>query len=305
MKGRAVALVFLVAIATCMGGAQPAFGNDPVPVSTASPFLSHGSALPSGHFLRLSGAFSPFARGTRFGYGSATVGIAGLFSISLSHEGAIGSPIGALKPNDLLDIRLQIIPQRDRLPAVSLFLTTMTAMQTESFRNTDLQSALPDAYAHGLSAISYEARTSAAGVAVTTVLSDLFAFGASVGAREMVWSEGWSHKGNAAGGAVTNDGWTGPGGERSTFRLDWSAHVIVRPLTEVALVVELASQPLAAVNPTTLSIEGRQGYTRVIGIRYFLPIPLSVDLYDRWYSEQGSQPAHQVRLGLSASVALY
>ena len=45
------------------------------------------------------------------------------------------------------------------------------------------------------------------------------------------------------------------------------------------------------------------GYAGAIGVCYYLPIPLRIDLYDRWVSQNGNLTGHhQVRLGLSSDI---
>ena len=47
----------------------------------------------------------------------------------IAHEGAVGSPVGKLFPANLLSFRIQVVPQREQYPAVSLFISAMTELQ--------------------------------------------------------------------------------------------------------------------------------------------------------------------------------
>jgi hypothetical protein len=225
-----------------------------------------------------------------------------MLEATVHHEGAIGSPIGLLRPATMLGLRLQIVPQRDRLPAVSLFLNTMTEAQSEFLGDNDLRPNVPEVFQRGVMAISYEARTTVAGVSVTTTLHDMFSFSASLGGREMVWQQRWSAYAFNTG-LPTSQGWTFPTAERTRLRLDWSASVTLRPTEQLALIGEVSALPFIDIDPSSLVLEARQGYVGTIGVRYSLPIPLSVDLYDRWYSETRERTNHhQIRLGLSTEV---
>ena len=270
-----------------------------------SPFIGQYAPISDGYYLRMSAAYPPYEKTMGSAYGHISLGLAGLLEATFSHEGAMGSPIGVLSPNNLLSLRLQIVRQRDLLPAVSLFLTAMPETKSEFLGDTDLRPNLPQILQRGLNATSYEARTTVAGVALATSLSDLFSLNVALGARQMVWQQRWSNYSFDNGLPRTRDGWAYPLAERTNLRLDMVAGASFRPIQELALIGEVASLPFIDTDPSSLLIEARQGYMGTIGIRYYLPIPLSIDLYDRWYSETGDRTNyHQVRLGLNTDLPL-
>jgi hypothetical protein len=259
--------------------------------------------VPQDYSLRLSAAYSPYEKQPNFAYGSISFSVAGLFEASLTHDGAIGSPTGQLKPGNLLGLRLQVIPQRDNFPGVSLFLNTMTQAQSEFLGDNDLQPQLPGIYERGLVAVSYDARTTAAGISLATILNDVFSFSASLGTREVVWQENWSMYTMESGLPTTLDGWASPQAERTNLRVDWSAGATARPVQQLAFTADIASVPFVEIDPTSLLIEARAGYVGTVGIRYYLPSFLTVDLYDRWFSEgRDGADRHQIRLGVSTNV---
>ncbi|MEK9138688.1 MAG: hypothetical protein AAB393_16315, partial [Bacteroidota bacterium] len=261
------------------------------------------AAIPEGYSLLLSAAYPPYERTTDLTCGNISVGLAGLCQATFSHEGAIGSPIGVLRPSNLVGLRIQVIPQRSHFPAVSVFLTTMTGTQSEFLADNDLKPNLPQIFQRGLVATSYEAKTTLAGLALASTLNDMFSFNVALGARQMVWQQRWSIYTFNTGLPRTQNGWTFPLAERSNLRLDMSASVSCRPIEQVALIGEIASLPFVDIDESSLLIEARQGYVGAIGIRYYLPIPLSIDLYDRWYSQKGDRTNyHQVRLGVSTEI---
>jgi hypothetical protein len=268
-----------------------------------SPFLGESTLIPDAYSLRVSAAFPPYERGATFGYGSVSIGLSGLLEATVSREGAIGSPTGMLKPTNLLGLRLQVLPQREQFPAVSVFLTTMTGAQSELMTNVDLERERLTLFQRGLRMISYDAKTTVAGIAVASGLAGMVSYRAALGVREMIWRQQWSIYGFGTGLPTSQDGWTLPLAERTSLRVDWSASIAFRPIQQAALFAEVASLPLIDVDPSSLQIENRQGYVGAIGVRYYLPIPLSIDLYDRWVSGIGERKArHQVRLGLSTDV---
>ncbi len=156
------------------------------------PFIGPSSAIPPGYSLRFSLAAPPFTDDKVYPYGSVSAGIDGLLAFSYNHEGAIGSPVGKLLPTNLLNFRVQVVPQREQYPAVSLFITAMTELQTERLSNVDLQPALPVYYDRGLNAISYEAKTTRAGVGLNSTLGAVVNLDCSFGVRENVWRQMWS-----------------------------------------------------------------------------------------------------------------
>lgn len=264
-----------------------------------SPILGPVAAIPEGYTLRLSTSYPPYERRTNYGYGQLTVGLAGVFGATVRYDGAIGSPIGLLRPAILVGLHLQVFPQREIYPAVLVFLSTMAGTQSEWLGSNDIIPNLPAIYQRGVKAISYDARTTVAGVGFMTKLSSMLSLSASLGGREMVWQQRWSSY-SVDMGLPTSYGATLPTAEQSRLRLDWSAGVTFHPLSQLALFGEVASLPFVDIDPLSLIIEARQGYMGTIGIHYYLPIPLSIDLYDRWYSETGERTNyHQVRLGLS------
>jgi hypothetical protein len=102
---------------------------------------------------------------------------------------------------------------------------------------------------------------------------------------------------------TTLDGWASPQAERTNLRVDWSAGATVRPFQQLAFAAEIASVPFVEIDPTSLLIEARAGYVGTVGIRYYLPSFLTVDLYDRWFSEgRDGADRHQIRLGVSTNV---
>jgi hypothetical protein len=181
----------------------------------------------------------------------------------------------------------------------------MAGTQSEWLGRNDIFPNLPAIFQRGVEVISYDARTTVAGVAFMTNLSSTLSLGASLGGREMVWQQLWSSY-SVDMGLPTSYGATLPTAERSSLRLDWSVGATVHPLSQLDLFGEVASLPFADIDPSSLIIEARRGMVGTIGLRYTLPIPLSIDLYDRWYSEKGDRKNyHQVRLGLSSEVVFH
>lgn len=301
MKHKTAVLTALVLLIAGFALAQTAMDKPAI----VSSFLGRQAALPDGYSFRMSAAYPPYEKGVNYPYGSIGVGLDGLFELTWSHDGAMGSPTGSLTPDDLLSFRLQVVPQRERFPGVSVFLTTMPGKKSEFFSDGDLRSKLPEIYQRGLVAASYDARSTVAGVGLASSLNDMFSYNVSLGARQMVWQQQWSASTINTGLPRTPDGWTYPLPERSNFWLDMAAGVSFRPIEELALIGEAGSLPFVEIDPISLMMEARQGYTGAIGIRYYLPIPLSVDLYDRWYSENGDRTNyHQIRFGLSTQVKI-
>ena len=96
------------------------------------------------------------------------------------------------------------------------------------------------------------------------------------------------------------DGTIPPLAERTSLRIDWSVSATARPLQQLGIIAEIATLPYADIDQTSWQIEGRMGYAGSIGVCYYLPIPLRVDLYDRWVSASSKQDTyHQVRFGIS------
>ncbi len=300
MRRLAAILVTILMVIPVIAAAQSA---GETPSMQVSPVLGQATAIPEGYTVRMSMSYPPYERSTNYGYGQVSVGLAGVFGATVRYEGAIGSPVGLLRPTTLVGLQLQVVPQREIYPAIIMFLNTMAGTQSEFLGNIDLMPNLPAVFQRGVNAISYDARTTVAGVAFMTKLNGLLTANASLGGREMVWTQRWSKYAIPMGFPSTSDGWTYPLAERSSLRLDWSVGATVYPLSQLALFTEVASLPFADVDPSSLIIEARQGIVGTIGVRYSLPIPLSLDLYDRWYSETGDRTNyHQVRVGLSTEV---
>lgn len=303
MNRQAVVLLAILMVISQVAIGQSTVDTPAEQSLAVSPILGPVATIPEGYTLRLSTSYPPYERRTNFGYGQLTVGLAGVFGATVRYEGAIGSPIGLLRPTTLVGLHLQVVPQREIYPAVLVFLSTMAGPQSEFLGSNDLIPNLPAIFQRGVEAISYEARTTVAGVAFMTAFNNMLSVSASLGGREMVWEQRWSKYSVYMGLPSTSDGWTFPTAERSSLRLDWSAGATFHPLNKLALFGEIASLPFADVDPSSLIIEARQGYMGTIGVRYYLPIPLSIDLFDRWYSETGERTNyHQVRLGLSTEV---
>ncbi len=303
MRRLAAILVTILMVIPVLAAAQPAGDSVPAPVS---PIVGQTAAIPDGYSVRMSMSYPPYERRADFGYGQLTVGLAGVFGATVRYEGAIGSPIGLLRPMPLVGLHLQVVPQREIYAAITAFLTTMVGTQSEFLGDNDLVPNLPAVSQRGVEAISYDARTTVAGAAFMTKLNDMLSVSASLGGREMVWQQRWSKYSIPMGLPATSDGWTFPTAERSSLRLDWSASATFNPLSRLALFGEVASLPFVDIDPSSLIVEARQGVVGTIGVRYHLPIPLSIDLYDRWYSETGDRVNfHQVRLGLSSELVLH
>lgn len=302
MKRQAAVLATILMVISRIATAQSTADTPAKQGLPVSPFIGQDTSIPEGYSMRLSAAYSPYDRKTNFAYGNIAIGIAGLLEATIRHEGAIGSPTGLLEPATLFGLRLQIVPQRERFPAVSVFLNTMSEAQSNYLGGNDLSLSLPDLFQRGVKSITFEARTTVAGVALATRLNDVVSFSASLGGREMVWRQGWSDYSVNTGIPSTPNG-TPPTPERSRLRLDWSASVSLHPLDQLAVIGEVGSLPFIDIDPSSLLIEARQGLVGTIGVRYSLPIPLSVELYDRWYSETRERTNyHQVRIGLSTEV---
>jgi hypothetical protein len=308
MIRRVVFLVVAVAIVLSYASAQYDEPTQPASVFSPLPFIGLSSAIPSGYSLRFALAAPPFANGNIYPNGSINAGIDGLVGISYNHEGAIGSPLGDLFPANLLSFRIQVVPQREQYPAVSLFITAMTQLQEEKLANIDLQPAVPAYYDRGLKMVSYEAKTTRAGVGLNSTLDDAVNLDFSLGVRENVWRQMWSYYTVDPGFGSLWDPLTGgsqPLEQQSKLALDWSASLAYRPIAQLAILASAATLPFAEIDPTTLTIQMRQGNVGTVGVRYYLPFPLSVDLFDRWYLAPSTWPStHEIRLGVSADFAI-
>jgi hypothetical protein len=303
MTHQLAVLVVVLMVLSPLTIAQPIQDSPPQIIMGGATFLGQHTAIPAGYSLRLSSAYAPYDRRVDQVYGKVGLTISSMLEATLNHEGVIGSPAGLLKPVPQVGVRLQVAPQREHFPAVSVFLNTMIGNQSERLEDNILRSNLSDIYQQGLTFVSYEARSTLAGLAMATTLDEFLSFSAALGVRQLTWKQGWSQYSFDTGLPTTSDGWTLPLPEQSKLQLDWSAGVMFRPLQELGFMGEVASVPLIAVDPTSLVAVARQGTVAAIGIRYFLPIPLSVDVYDRWYSEGiGAGDHHQIRVGLSTEV---
>jgi hypothetical protein len=308
MIRRVVFLFVAVALMLSCSSAQYDDPTQPASVFSPLPFIGQSSAIPSGYSLRFALAVPPFTNGNIYPNGSVSAGIDGLLGVSYNHEGAIGSPLGNLFPANLLGFRVQVVPQREQYPAVSLFITAMTQLQEEKLANVDLQPSLPAYYDRGLNAISYEAKTTRAGVGLNSTLGDVVNLDFSIGVRENVWRQMWSIYTEDLGFGSLRDplsGGTQPLHQQSNLALDWSAGVAYQPIAQLAVLASATTLPFAEVDPMTLTIQMRQGNIGTVGVRYYLPFSMSVDLFDRWYVAPSTWPStHEIRLGISADLAL-
>ncbi|MBI5473364.1 MAG: hypothetical protein HY961_13550 [Ignavibacteriae bacterium] len=300
MQGKAAILSAILFAAAHFSFAQESSDNTRRFTGVISPFLDHHTSISEGYALHWSVAYAPYDKKTNFAYGNLSLSIAGLLKASFSHDGVIGAPTGLMEPIDLLALQLQIVQQREQLPGVSVFLKTMTDKETRTLYGNDLFTELREIYFRGVSTISYDARTTVAGVSLSTMPLDELSINASLGVREIVWKQKWAHY------RTGNDlptGWVSPLAERTNLGIDWSVSAAARPLQQLGVIAEISSMPYADIDGTSLLIEARMGYAGTIGICYYLPLSLRVDLYDRWVLASSKQSAyHQVRLGISSDI---
>jgi hypothetical protein len=308
MIRRVVFWVVAVALVLSYASAQYEEPKQTAPVFSPLPFVGQSSAIPPGYSLRISLAAPPFASDNIYPNGSVSAGIDGLVAVSYNHEGAIGSPVGKLFPANLLGFRVQVVPQREQYPAVSLFISAMTQLQEEKLANIDLQPAVPVYYDLGLKMVSYEAKTTRAGIGLNSTLGDVVNLDFSLGVRENVWRQMWSFYTVDLGFGSLWDPLTGatqPLQQQSKLALDWSASIAYRPVTQLAILASATTLPFADIDPTTLTIQMRQGNMGTVGVRYYLPFSMSVDLFDRWYLAPSTWPTkHEICLGVSADLAI-
>jgi hypothetical protein len=303
MNHRVVLPLLLMLVAAGSAAAQYAEGPRPQPTVVLSPFVGHASAIPGGYSLELSAAYPPYARRTQFAFGSFSLGIEGVFQASFSHEAAFGSPTGMFKPTNLVTVQVQLVPQREQYPSVGLFLAAMVDPQYQYVGPDELSLYRPQTYTQGLSTTSYKFKTTRAGLAANTTLADCLTFDLTLGAIQNVWSQLWSIY-SIDPGLPSVQGVTFPLAERSSVFIDWSASVAWRAIPQIAFVGSVSTIPYANVDPTLLTIQAKEGNAGTIGVRYYLPSVLSIDLYDRWYLERGTLPmSHEVRLGLRVQAA--
>jgi hypothetical protein len=271
---------------------------------TSPSLLVHNGAVPEGYSLEASAAYPAFATGNTDLYGHFTLGLAGVFSATLNHEGEISSPIGDLKPSYTFGLNVQIVPQREQYPSVSLFGNTMLEAQSEYYGSVNLIPKRPDVYNRGATSIVYDAKTTVAGVALASQVGGSLSFAAAIGVKQIAWQQRWSSYAFTTGLPVA-DGYIMPLPENTTLRLHWSLGGAVHITPQLSVVGELSSLPRVDFNPTTLLLELQNGYVGAFGLSYGLPMPLRVDLYDRWLAPNNAMTSsHQVRLGLSSIIPL-
>jgi hypothetical protein len=296
MKGQSAVTSAVVILTLFLSAARL---NAKAPVSS---FLGNHTVINDGSSLSVSAAYVPFENGSRFGYGRVSANLTGMLAATLSHEAVVGSPTGLLRPASQFDLRVLVLPQRDRLPSVALFLTGMLEKQSAFLSSSDLQPARADLVRNGLSVLTYDARTTMAGVSFSSSFDDVVTLGGSLGVREVNWQQKWSAYSRETGLPQIH-GWTYPLAERSSLRVAWSAGVAYRPIASLTLVGDVASLPFIDVDPPTLQAIARTGYVAAIGVRYSLPIPVGVEVYDRWSSGSGVN-RHEVRIGLRGDISL-
>lgn len=303
MTRQVAVLVALMVVLSPLGVSQTTVSTPPPSLAGGSTFLMQPFAIPEGFGLRVSSAYSPYDRNADFLYGGIGLTISKMLQLSVVREPAIGTPAGWLTPSTVVGVRLQVIPQREHLPALSLFMNAMTARQQVQLQNVNIQADFPTLYQRGLRYFTYEAQSAWGGLALATEFDEVLACNAALGVRQVTWKQGYGQFSFDTGWPTTEDSRTPPLPERSALQLDWAAGIAVRIVRDVAIIGEFSSAPYIEVDPTSLPAEARQATVAAFGIRYFPSIPVTLELYDRWYSKVLDQTSHhQLRLGLSTQL---
>jgi len=142
--------------------------------------------------IQINLAMSPMGAVPNYFTGSITFGLSGVLSGSYIHDNAFGTPLGKLVPTNQLELRLQILEQRQYYPAVSLIYGGMVNEKSESYSSADLNMFAPNLTKNGLRYISSNAIKSNYGAGVTSNIRNKFILSGMFGVQQLTWQQSWT-----------------------------------------------------------------------------------------------------------------
>lgn len=273
--------------------------------TSTNSFADRVSGLPDANGLHISLSNGPSEPHKSFVYGSVALSLEEILEISLSRDVTIGSPLGWYKPSNSFGIKINLLAQQDKHPSISLFYNSMLEEQDEFLGNGDLEHNYPYLYTTGLLAISYKSRMSVAGIALNSKLYNWLSLNASIGVREMLWSQEWSIYFNNVNSTIpkTQDGVSFPLPQNIASKISWSAGMQLRASDRMNIIADVNVFPVMEINQISMQINGTETMSVSLGIRYYLTNAVNIEVYDKWYSSFHSvKGTNQLRIGLSSDL---
>jgi hypothetical protein len=228
-----------------------------------------------------------------------SIGIASVLQLHYSNEGTIANIIGVAEPLDNWGIKLQILPNRQQFPSVTLWFRGIIGWQQENLWDGDVAPISPQLIQKRFVAMNYRFASTSAGIAAESRPGEFLFVNFSLGFQEIrargfqIFMAPDPFSGNRYSDVGT-DQWV---------NLDASASASIRLLPEVTVVGELSMLPYFNVILPAPKLEVDRAYVAILGLRYALPIPLYVDTYVRWQSSVNEIAYTQLRLGLSGQLS--
>ena len=266
----------------------------------AFPFMGNNSPVPDGYTFRCAAGYPVYGDDRMPVIGRFSLGLAGVLELGYSNEGYIGNPIGMTRPANSWDAKIQIFKQREELPSVALWARGTIGWQNEDLGAYALWAVLPSFFNFGVVGTRYEFSSMTVGLSMAPGLGKWITMNLSVGYQELSSRNLWIL---IAPAPIIGNGYHAVSGDRSGM-LEASANIVAGLLPQLALVAQAGTLPYFNVNPTALTLEVGRAYNGAVGVRYTLPIPLSVDSYVRWQSNINGKTDTQFRLGLSSEIPL-
>ena len=185
-------------------------------------------------------------------------------------------------------IQVQIVPQRDNYPSLSLWVNSSLGSKGETLNQNDFGPKLPNLVDQVFS-INYQYSSTAAGLEVAFNIGILELRSNNL----LLFLEPDPFNGN----------WIQDSNESSSLMFDGGTVVSFSPVDKFYVIGELSTLPYFNVDISGAKLAIQHSLSKSIGIRYALPIPMNIDAYLSSNSING-QSVNQFRLGLSGLLDL-
>ena len=262
--------------------------------SFIKPFSNIYTDIPNGYSLSYIGSYPIFEDIKSPFVGNIKLGLSSILNLVITNEPSVGDLLANKRPMPSWGVQVQILPQLEHYPSLSLWVNSCFGWNGETINQNDFGNKLDYLINQGLVSFRYEYSTTSAGIATEMKPLNGLRVGLNIGILELRSRNLWIF----LDPDPFNGNWINDGKETSSFMFDGGAAISYSPFHNFFVIGEITTLPYFNINMNYKRLAIQHSVVNSLGIRYSLPIPINIDAYLSSNSING-QTVNQFRLGLS------
>ncbi|MCW8809636.1 MAG: hypothetical protein OQJ93_09120 [Ignavibacteriaceae bacterium] len=267
-------------------------------VDFIKPFSNIFTDIPIGYSMSCSGSYPLFEDTKAPLIGNIKLGLSSILNLMVTNEGNLANMLGNNRPSPAWGLQVQILPQFNQYPSVSLWVKSSIGWNNETLNQNDFVNKLPYLFDQGLFSIRYQYSSTSAGVATEMQPIKGLLVALNIGLLELRSQNLWIFLEDPF-----NENWYHDINESNSLMFDGAILLSFSPIDNIYVIGEIKTLPYFNADLNGEKLVVHRTTNNSLGLRYSLPIPLNIDAFLSSSSING-QSINQFRLGLSGLLNL-